>query len=231
MNFDATLRDGMLVGAVSNPQGELTISGARLIPKSPALGHWDLDFKIQDQEMQARLSVTQDADGALDAEWIAEYAEVTVNSVSFQDGELTVDRTVKFQDQEYDVPFVAEVDGDSLTGTFESEFAEIPATGTRFGIELIGTWELTATTDEGSRTRLLTIFPDLTGRYDFFLAEIPVEVTLEGEQVTFHWEMKFGENTLGTDFTGTLNDGKLTGELVSPRGTSQITGEKLDESD
>lgn len=226
MNFSAALNEGRLEGTVGNEQVELRVTGVRMDRKSPALGQWDVSFRIQDRDVTARLSVTNGDDGDLAAEWIADFGEHTVTGVRFEDGRLTVERTVKFQEQELEVTYVANVDGDTLTGTLQSTLGEVPANGTRFGAELIGTWELSATSDGETRTRYLTVFPDLTARYDFFLAEIPVDITLEGEQVTFHAEVGLGDRSLGTDFTGTLEHGRLTGELVSPRGTSRIEGKR-----
>lgn len=231
MNFSAALKDGRLEGTVGNDQVELPVTGVRMDRNSPALGLWDVSFRIGERDVTARLSVTNGEDGQLAAEWIADFGEHTVHSVVFEESKLTVERTVKLQDQEFEVTYVAEVDGDTLTGTLTSSGGEIPARGKRFGSELIGAWELTATTDEGSRTRILTVYPDLTGRYDFLLAEIPVEITFEDGQVTFHGEVGFGNRTQGTDFTGTLAEGSLTGELVTPRGTSLVVGKRLgDES-
>jgi hypothetical protein len=226
--FSGTLEDGKLAGVLKNPQGELEVNGVRPVPKSPVLGRWDISFKVQDRDMTARMSVTQADDGTLGAEWTADFGEFTVNSISFQDGELKVERTVKVQDREFDSTYVAEVEGNTLTGKLVSDFGEIPANGTRLGSELIGTWELTATSDGGTRTQQLKVYPDLTGRYELFFGEVPVELTLEGKDVSFHIEMSFGDRTFETDFTGTLDGDSLSGELTSPRGTSQISGKKLE---
>lgn len=226
--FSGTLTDGKLAGVLTNSQGEVEVTGVRPAPKSPALGDWDVRFNVQDREMTGRLSVTQNADGELDAEWTADYGEVTVNGVRFEDGELTVERTVKVEDREFDSDCVARIDGDSLSGALKSDFAEIPVTGTRVGSDLIGTWELTESSDQGSRTRQLKVYPDLTGRYEFFFSEVPVELSLDGDQVSFHIEMSFGDRTFETDFTGTLDGENLTGELTSPRGTRHMTGQRIE---
>ena len=228
LSFSAALEDGQLEGQVGNEQMELPVNGVRQAPAMPVIGHWDISFSIQDREMTARLSVTNGDEGELDAEWIAEFGEHTVTGVSFEEGQLTVDRTVKFQDQEIAVTYLAEIEGDTMTGKLESPLGEVEANGTRFGAELIGTWALTATTDEGSRERMLKVYPDLTGRYDFFLAEIPVEVTLEDGDVSFHGEVAFGDRAMATDFTGTVGDDGLMGELVTPRGTSEVSGKRVE---
>ena len=93
---------------------------------------------------------------------------------------------------------------------------------------MIGKWILTAVSDRGTRNLLMTINPDLTGRYEFFFSEIPIKnLKLEGNQVTFSVESSFGDQTFKSDFKGTLQDGALKGQMVSERGTSEITGKKL----
>lgn len=228
MTFNGVLNEGTLEGRVSNEQVGFPVRGVRLDPRCPALGRWDIRFLIREQERSARLSVTQKADGTLDADWDTESGEHTVTGVRFEEGQLTVERQVNVPElEEFNVNYVARVEGDRLMGTLVSDLGEVTANGTRIGTELIGTWELTATSDGRSRTRILTVYPDLTGRYDFLLAELPVDVNLDGEQVTFHGEVGVDDDTLEIDFTGTLDGEMLTGELNSPRGVSRISGKKL----
>jgi hypothetical protein len=117
-----------------------------------------------------------------------------------------------------------------MTGSFKSPMGEIQASGRRLGGELIGKWELTSSSDRGPRTSLLTVFGDLSGRYESFGGEIPIkEIRLEAGQVSFSIEMGFGDQTFKLDFKAKLEGKTLKGEVTSQRGTREVTGKKLDE--
>ncbi len=228
MDYTGTLKDGKLDGVLSNQQGDYPVDGARPLPRSPALGNWDITFNIGDRELKARITVSQKDDGTLDAKWKEDMGEHTVKSVTFQDDILTIDRNIKFQEREFDVTYVGKINGNQLTGSMEGPMGEMPANGTRFGSELIGTWELTSDFGMGPRTQLLKVYPDLSGRYESFMGELPVEIKLDGKNITFDLEMGFGDRTFNMDFAGTLDGKNVTGEMTSPRGATQITGKKLE---
>jgi hypothetical protein len=106
---------------------------------------------------------------------------------------------------------------------------EIPASGGREGAELVGKWELTTATDQGPRRGKLTVYGDLTGRYELFGGEIPIkEIKLEGGQLAFSVEAGFGDQSFQIDFKGKLEGKSLKGEVTSPRGTREVTGKKLE---
>ena len=68
-----------------------------------------------------------------------------------------------------------------------------------------------------------------TGRYEFFGGEIPIKnLKLEGNQVTFTLETGFGDQTFTLNFKGTLDGNNLKGQMTSDRGTSEITGKKVE---
>ena len=103
---------------------------------------------------------------------------------------------------------------------------EWQANGQRVGTALIGKWDLTTTSDMGTRTSRLVIEPDLTGTYESFGGEIPIkDLKLNGNQVAFSVEFGgFGGNTFQQTFKGTLDGKTLKGQLESDRGTSDVTG-------
>jgi hypothetical protein len=228
MNYSGTLKDGKLTGLFSSDRGEFAANGARLKPMPPAVGMWDLAYKIGDRDVTARLTVSQKPDGTLEAKWASQMGESVISNVKLQDGKLTFDRAAKFNNQEFTMTFTGTAQGDKLTGVSKNEQLEVPVTGQRFGAALIGQWELTSTSERGTRTSMLTIRSDLSGRYESFGGEIPVkDLKLEGNQVTFAIEMGFGDQTFKLDFKGTLDGDALKGQMTSERGTSEVTGKKL----
>jgi hypothetical protein len=227
-NFTGAVKDGKLAGQWSSDRGEFEANGVKMKPPSPAAGVWDLKYTIGDNEVTAKMTISQKPDGTLDAKYTSQLGESAVSNVKFQDGKLTFDRVAKFNDQEFKLTFAGTIQGDKLTGAFKSDMGEVPVNGARLGGALIGKWILTAVSQRGTRNLLMTINPDLTGRYEFFFSEIPMkDLKLEGSQVTFVVESSFGDQTFKSDFKGTLQDGALKGQMTSERGTSEITGKKL----
>jgi len=195
---------------------------------SPAAGVWELKYSIGDRDVTAKMTVSQKPDGALDIKYASQMGESVVSNAKFQDGKLTFDRTAKFNDQEFKMTFAGTIQGDKLAGAFKSDMGEVPVTGTRAGGALIGKWLLTSKSERGERNLLMTVNPDLTGRYEFFFSELPMkDLKFEGNQLTFVVESSFGDQTFKSEFKGTVQDGTLKGQMVSERGTNEITGKKL----
>jgi hypothetical protein len=97
------------------------------------------------------------------------------------------------------------------------------------GQAFVGTWELTTESSRGTRTGTLVINEDLTGTYKGRNREFAVtDLTVEDDQVSFNVEMSFDEREFALEFKGTLEGDTFTGERVSPRGSREVTGKKVD---
>jgi len=229
MEYSGTLKDGNLTGTLSSDRGEFAVNGARKKPKLPALGQWDIKYNIGDREITGRLSISEKPNGALVGKWDAERGEHVISNVKFQNGKLTYIRKSKLENFEIETTFEGMVKGHKLAGAFKSRRGEMPTTGERVGAALVGKWEMTSTSERGTRTSIMKIDGDLTGRYEFFGGEIPIkDLKLEGDQVTFILEMGFGDQTFRMDFKGKLDGKTLKGELSSERFISQVAGEKIE---
>ena len=228
LEYEGTLRDGKITGQMSSDRGEFAVNGSRKKPKCPALGQWDMKFNIGDREITGKLTISGGPDGMMAGKWDAEFGEHTISNVKFADGKLSYTRESKINDFEFESTFDGTIKGNKLAGVFKNQRGEIPVSGERIGAPLIGKWELTTTSERGTRTRMLTIFSDMTGRYESFGGEIPIkDLKLEGDQVTFIIEMGFGDRTFKLDFKGKLEGKNLTGQLVSERGTTEVAGKML----
>ncbi len=228
MNYDGTLKDGKLTGLLSSDRGEFAANGARKKPICPALGQWDISYRMGERDVTGKLVISAQPDGALDGKWVSERGGTEISNVKFQDGRLTFARKSTFNERTFESTFEGTVKGNELAGAFKSERGEMAAKGNRIGAALVGKWELTSTSERGTRTSMLTVNGDLSGRYESFGGEIPVkDLKLEGNQVTFAIEMGFGDQTFKLDFKGTLDGDALKGQTTSERGTSEIAGKKL----
>jgi hypothetical protein len=229
MTYAGTLKDGKIAGEFSTDNGPFGANGARKKPLAPAVGQWDMQYKIGDRDVTGRLALSQKADGSLEGKWTSERGESTISNVKSQEGKLTFDRTSNFNGNEFKSSFEGTIQGDKLAGTFKSERGEIPASGQRFGAALIGDWELTVTSERGTFPGRLTINPDLSGRYEFFAMEIPTKtLKFEGDQLTFTVEMGFGDQVSEMTFKGKVDGKALKGQTTSSFGTSEVTGKKVD---
>ena len=228
-DFSGTLKDGKITGVMSNDFADMNVTAVRKKPMCLALGQWDISFTVMDRDINVKLIVSQTKDGKLEGKWTEEMGEHVISSIKFENNKLTLTRKSKIEDMEFETTCEGEIKGDVFTGTMKSEMGDSPVKGKRFGTELIGTWEMTTTSDFGTRTSMMMIEPDMTGYYESFGGEIPMKnLKLEGSQVTFKLEMGFGDMTFEMDFKGKLDGKTIKGQMDSERGTSDVTGKKIE---
>jgi len=228
-NYSGTLKDGKLTGTMSGERGDFAANGTRKKPKLPVLGQWDIKFIVGDRNITARLIITQKPDGTLEGKWTVEPGEHVISNVKFQDGKLTFTRKSKIDNMEFETTYEGAIKGNELTGMLKGEMGQWQANGERVWAALIGKWELTVTSERGTRTSLLTIESDLSGRYESFGGEIPIkDLKLEGDQVSFNIEVGFGDQTFKMEFKGKLDGKTLNGQMSSERGIREVTGKRVE---
>ena len=223
-NFIGTLEKGELSGLLNSDQGEITTEGKKLKRMAPILGSWNMTIKMGDREFKTVLVVNPDKQKKLQAEWQSQWGEHEITDVQFKDGRLTFSRISKFGDREWETTYEGSLKGHALTGAFSSQQGQIPANGRRVGAALVGKWDLTMTSEQGTRKQRLTVLPDLSARF----GALPVKkIGPEEGQVSFEMTLPFGDNAYEISFQGKLDAGKLTGKLTSSQGTSEVTGTKI----
>jgi len=231
LDYAGALKDGKLTGTLSSDNGDFPANGTKIKPKAPPLGVWDLSYAIGDRDVTAKLIVSEKPDGKLDAKWDSQMGESTIANVKIDGAKITFDRTVKSNDREFKMAFEGVAQGDKLTGASKSDMGDIPVAGTRVGAAVIGKWELTTESEQGARQSMLTVYPDLTARQEFFGGESPVKnFKFEGDQMTYALELGFGDQTFVIDYKLKVQNGVLTGQSSSERGTNAIKGKKMQEA-
>jgi len=222
--FDGMIEQGNLTGVLSSDRGDSDITGQRA-PRTPrAVGTWEMKFKVGDRDVTSDLVITADKDRQLAGEWKSQWGEHQVTDVDYQRGNLSFKRKSKFQDREFESTFEGAFEDDALVGTIKSEMGDIEAKGTRLGGAAIGTWNLEVTAEWGSVKQRLQVNPDMTGLY----GTIPVKkVELKDDQLSFDMVVPFGDQQFEMSFAGKIQDGKLTGEMTTSRGSQKITGTKI----
>jgi hypothetical protein len=234
MTYEGTLKDGKLTGRISSDQGDWPANGARTKPRCLAVGDWDIKLTVQERDIKCKLSVSQKPDGALEGKWASEFGEHVVSDVKFQDGKLTFSRKSKFGDRQWESTYEGTVKGQKLTGKIDSEFGGMAANGQLAGGAIVGKWELTTTSDRGTRTRILTVYGDMTGRYQIFgdtEAAVKIrDLKLEGASASFNMDMGPADQLFQMAFKGTLDGSTLKGRFTSSRGDSEVAGKRIDET-
>jgi len=222
--FTGTIADRVLSGTMKGGRGDYELKGKRS-PRIPrAAGKWELTYSIGEREITSPLIIKADAQGQLTAQAPSERVEHTITDLAYERGELSFKRTTKGQDWQFESTFAGRIEGNSISGAFKSQRGEAPVKGTRIGGAAIGTWNLDVAYDQRTIKQRLRVNPDMSGLY----GSIPVkEISLEGNKLSFKIIMEFGDNTFEIDFSGTLDEGKLTGEQTSSQGTYEVTGTKV----
>lgn len=183
---------------------------------------------------------------ALEGTWISSRSgESKVLNVKFAKGKLTFIRKVSFNEQEMEMSFVGKVAGDKLTGEVSSEFGEIDVVGTREAVvaarkpkkaavpavsPLVGTWEVTTSSQRGERKSKLIINADLSGTTESDRGKRPIKnLKLDGKKVTYQMVITRQDRDFTLDFSGTLDGTKMTGKYsVEERGAvADITAVKI----
>ena len=168
--------------------------------------------------------VRADKQGKLTVAWQGERGEHKITDVQFKKGKLTFQRKSKIQGRQWESTFEGTVKGHTLSGTFKSERGEIPVEGKRVGAALVGKWALEIISENGSRSQILKVNPDLSGMYGPLAIK---KIAFEGDQVAFQIALQFGERKYEMNFKGKLDGRRLTGEITSSRGTRKVTGNKV----
>jgi hypothetical protein len=226
-NFTGTLKDGKLTGTMSSERGEYNLQGARIQPKPAIAGVWEITTKRTDRETTSTLTIKADKDGKLSGLWKSQRGEGEVSDVSFKDDKLSFKRKMQSQDQQQvESAYELTVKGDTMTGTSKSPRGEASLTGKRANPPVVGTWELTMTSERGERIQLLTIYPDLSALYGPSELE---KIIVEDNKISFKMSRTFGDRTFEMEFKGTLEGDKLTGEMTTgPDNPAQkVVGKKI----
>ena len=223
-NFAGTLEKGVLSGVLSNYEGEIRTEGKRIKRMPFIVGSWNMTMKMGDREFNTVLVVSLDKEKKLQAEWQSQWGEHEISDVHFKGGKLTFSRVSKFNDREWNTTYEGMVKGQTLTGKFKSQQGEFDANGKRAGGALVGKWDLTITSDQGTRKQRLTVLPDLSARF----GALPIKkINHEEGKVSFEMKLPFGDNEYEIGLDCKVKGGKMTGKFISSQGEGEVTGVKI----
>ena len=219
-----TLQKGTLSGRLTNDDGEITTSGKKLKRMPLICGTWNMTIIMGEREIETVLVVRSDNQNQLKADWQSQWGEHVISDVQFKNGKLTFSRVSTFDDRKWESTYEGTLKGHTLTGFFTAEQGKLSANGKRVGGPLVGKWDLTIDSDQGTRKQRLTVLPDLSARF----GAMPIKkIDLEEELVDFELILPFGDNEYTISFTGELKARTLMGKMTSAQGTSDVAGTKI----
>jgi hypothetical protein len=227
--FDGNITDDKMTGTMTSDQGDNEFTGSRIKPMPAVVGTWEFRSQRQDREFISTLIVSRDNDGQFTADWQSrrdneQDSAWEISDVKYDDEKLSFTRKSTNPERQRQTSYTLTAENDTISGTMTSPRGERQLEGKRLGGDLIGMWELTMTSDFGERKQLLWIQPDLTA---LFGATDVGTVQVEDGQISFSYELSFGERSFENAFKGTLENGSLTGEMTNSRGTQQVKGKKM----
>ena len=116
------------IGCASGGGGVAAAPPAPAIPA--AVGSWTMtiDTPAGTQEPVLTIAGTEDA---LSGSFGSPQGDVDLNTVSFADGGIEFSVTIDIGGQDLTLNFSGTVDGDSMTGSFASDFGDFAATAVR----------------------------------------------------------------------------------------------------
>lgn len=121
--------------------GSLVFAAPALASDSPVAGKWAIEAKTDFGTFKSDWTVAE-ADGAWTLDMKdqpmeggpgggGEPPESTISDVKVEGNQLTFNRALDMGGQSMSFSYTATVEGDTLTGTANSDFGAIPITGTR----------------------------------------------------------------------------------------------------
>jgi len=223
-DFAGTLQNGTLSGRLTSYDSEFSTKGKRIKRMPLICGTWNMTITMGEREFETVLVIRSDEQKQLKAEWQSQWGEHTISDVQFKDGKLTFSRVSTFGERKWETTYEGTLKAHALTGAFTSEQGKLPTNGKRAGGALVGKWDLTMESYEGTRKNRLTVLPDLSGRF----GSMPIKkIGLEEGRVDFKLVLPYEGNEYEISFAGELKNRKLTGKLTTAQGSSEVTGTKV----
>ncbi len=109
-------------------------AAAAAVPPAPvipaAVGSWTMTIDTPAGTQEPSLTIAG-TEGALSGSFGSPAGDIDLSTVSFADGDIEFSVTIDIGGQELTLNFSGTVDGDSMTGSFASDFGDFAATAVR----------------------------------------------------------------------------------------------------
>jgi hypothetical protein len=224
-DFDGTIAGNNLTGVFKSQQGEMPAKGSRV--GAALIGKWDLTTVSDFGTRQGMMRVNGDMTGRY--EFFG--GEIPMKDIKLEGNQVTFTLEMGFGDQTFIFNFKGTLDGKALKGQMTSDRGTSEITGKKAeeASAVVGTWEFTRETSQGTRTSTLKIKPDMTGTYTMRDNEVEVkDLKVDGNNVSFKIELSFNDRQFTMEFKGSVDGKILKGEFITERGAREAVGKKID---
>ena len=207
----------------------VVVSGAGAAWAELPVGEWEAKYTVQEQEVEATITVTKGADGKLGGKWVSPFGESELENAKYENGRLTFTRHIAFGDNELVLDFDGTIEGDTLTGKIIGENIEADVTAKLKGgvpaaakASLVGVWDVRYQGSQGGERRsTITINADMTGKVEYANRDQAIALesaTQSGEDVTYRYTVQFNNNPFQVNFVGKIAGNELAGKYVNAEG-------------
>ena len=223
--FEGTIAGNNLTGVFKNQQGEMPAKGTRV--GAALVGKWDLTTVSEFGTRQGMMRINGDMTGRY--EFFG--GEIPMKNLKLEGDQVTFALEMGWGDQTFTLNFKGTLDGKNLKGQMTSDRGTSEITGKKAeeASAVVGTWEFTRETQQGTRTSTLKIKPDMTGTYTMRDNEVDVkDLKVDGNNVSFKIELSFNDRQFTMEFKGNVDGKTLKGEFITERGAREAVGKKID---
>jgi hypothetical protein len=135
--YEGTVEGTKITGKSKAQFGEATfdgtLQGEAKAGADAIVGAWQMNVNMPARETVEKLTITKNADGALEGKWTGQRGESKISNMKFEGGKLTFMRTIDFGGRIMESEFEGTVEGDSIKGVFKSDRGNRDANATRVG--------------------------------------------------------------------------------------------------
>ena len=117
-------------GAAAAPAAAAAAAAPPPPPPPAIVGAWNLLIETPVGNQEPTFTVSLD-DGALTGVFSGEQGDLEIPEITDTDGQIAFSMEIHAGGQQLKLDFTGTVDGDSITGSFASDFGDMPVTGTR----------------------------------------------------------------------------------------------------
>jgi len=224
-DFEGTIAGHNLTGVFKSPQGDMPAKGSRV--GAALVGQWELTTVSEFGTNKSMMRVNGDMTGRYELFG----GDIPMKNLKLEGDQVTFALEIGWGDQTVSLDFKGKLDGKNLKGQIAWDSGTGEVTGMKAGqaSAVVGTWEFTRESSQGTRISTLKIKPDMTGTYTVRDNEIAVtDLKADGDQVSFKVTMRYGDNEVPMEFKGKVDGKILKGEFVTERGAREATGKKID---
>ena len=189
------------------------------------IGQWTIKREIQGQERVSTLTIGENS-----GTWETRRGTSELSKVKIMDGKLTFSRTIKRRGREISFDCEATIVNGNLVGKMIALNGERKFTAIRVAPKpsFIGKWDIEMSFGERLFKAKLNIAEadgGLSGKWSSQRGDAQLDnVAIKDNTLTFSRTMKRQGQDFTMDYKATLVDGKLEGQMITPRGERPFTG-------